>query len=288
MATASIERPAPDQGWLAFARRHPTLIFGAAILLVLLVVAIAAPWIATHDPMRIAPRARLRPPSAANWFGTDHLGRDLFSRVVYGTRVSLQVGAAVALLASVIGLAIGLLCGFVRRLDNTVMRVMDGIMAIPGILLAFALVALTRPGLLTVVLAIAIPEIPRVTRLVRSVVLTVRETVYVDAARTVGTPFLRLLFRHILPNAMAPLVVQGSYVFASAVIAEAILSFLGAGIPPDMPSWGNIVAEARERVLIAFHIVAFPGLMLTITVLAVNLLGDGLRDGLDPRLRRRV
>jgi peptide/nickel transport system permease protein len=273
---------------LVFMRRNPTLILGALVLLLLVVMALAAPLIATHDPARIAPRARLRPPSAANWFGTDHLGRDLFSRVVYGTRVSLQVGIVVALGATFFGLAIGLLCGFLRRVDKVVMRVMDGIMAVPGILLAFALVALTRPGLVTVVAAIAIPEIPRVVRLVRSVVLSIREYVYVDAAVTLGTRFPRLLLRHVLPNAVAPLVVQATYVFASAVIAEAILSFLGAGIPPEIPSWGNIVAEGRERIFIAFHIVAFPGLFLTVTVLAVNLMGDGLRDSLDPRMRRRI
>ncbi len=273
---------------IRFIRRHPTLVIGGLVLLALALIALAAPWLATHDPVRISPRTRLRPPSVAHWFGTDHLGRDLYSRVIYGTRVSLQVGTIVAMLATSLGLAIGLICGFVRRVDNLVMRVMDGIMAVPGILLAFALVALTRPGLLTVIAAITIPEIPRVTRLVRSVVLSLREFVYVEAARTVGTRFLRLLWRHILPNAVAPLVVQASYVFASAVIAEAILSFLGAGVPPDVPSWGNIVAEGRERIFIAFHIVAFPGLFLTVTVLAVNLMGDGLRDSLDPRLRRRI
>lgn len=288
MAVAeSLPARSPSHG-MRFVRRNPTLVIGALVLLTLVLIALAAPWLATHDPVRISPRTRLRPPSLEHWFGTDHLGRDLFSRVIYGTRVSLQVGSVVALLATGLGLAIGLICGFVRRVDNVVMRVMDGIMAVPGILLAFALVALTRPGLLTVIAAITIPEIPRVTRLVRSVVLSLREFVYVEAARTVGTRFIRLLWRHILPNAVAPLVVQASYVFASAVIAEAILSFLGAGIPPDVPSWGNIVAEGRERIFIAFHIVAFPGLFLTVTVLAVNLMGDGLRDSLDPRLRRRL
>ncbi len=288
MAAAEIMSIRPPARGLRFIRRNPTLIIGALVLLTLVLIACAAPWIVTHDPVQISPRTRLRPPSLAHWFGTDHLGRDLYSRVIYGTRVSLQVGTIVALLATGLGLGIGLVCGFVRRIDNLVMRVMDGIMAVPGILLAFALVALTRPGLVTVIAAITIPEIPRVTRLVRSVVLSLREFVYVEAARTVGTRFLRLLWRHILPNAIAPLVVQASYVFASAVITEAILSFLGAGIPPDVPSWGNIVAEGRERIFIAFHIVAFPGLFLTITVLAVNLMGDGLRDSLDPRMRRRL
>jgi peptide/nickel transport system permease protein len=274
--------------WRRAIARHPTLAAGALILALLALVAILAPLLATHDPQRISPRARLRPPDAANWFGTDHLGRDLYSRVIYGTRVSLGVGISVALLTTGLGLVVGLVCGFLRRVDDVVMRVMDGLMAIPGILLAFALVALTRPGLLTVVAAITIPEVPRVTRLVRSVVLSLREQAYVEAAVTVGTRFARILWRHVLPNAVAPLVVQATYVFGSAVIAESILSFLGAGISPDVPSWGNIIAEGRDRLLIAFHIIAFPGLFLTLTVLAVNLMGDGLRDSLDPRLRRRA
>jgi len=288
MAIAESLPARPPSTGLRFVRRNPTLVIGALVLLALVLIALAAPFLVTHDHVRISPRTRLRPPSLEHWFGTDHLGRDLYSRVVYGTRVSLQVGSVVALLATGLGLAIGLICGFVRHVDNVVMRVMDGIMAVPGILLAFALVALTRPGLVTVIAAITIPEVPRVTRLVRSVVLSLREFVYVEAARTVGTRPVRLLLRHILPNAVAPLVVQASYVFASAVITEAILSFLGAGIPPEIPSWGNIVAEGRERIFIAFHIVAFPGLFLTITVLAVNLMGDGLRDSLDPRMRRRL
>jgi len=269
-------------------RRHPTIVLGMLIMLLLAAVAIFAPYLGTSDPMKLNPVFRLRPPSERWWFGTDHLGRDLYSRVLYGSRISLQVGLAVAVVASVIGTAIGLLAGFVRWIDAVVMRIMDGLMAVPGILLAIALMALTKASVQTVIIAIVVPEVPRIVRLVRSVVLSLREQPFVEAAEATGTRFHRILIRHILPSAVAPLIVQATYVCASAMILEAILSFLGAGTPPSIPSWGNIMAEGRQFVTVAFWILGFPGLFLTLTVLAVNLLGDGLRDMFDPRMRRRL
>jgi peptide/nickel transport system permease protein len=220
--------------------------------------------------------------------GTDTLGRDTYSRVIYGARVSITIGIVVALLSVCIGLVIGLVSGYIRWLDGIVMRFMDGLMAIPGILLAIALVSLWGGGVVTVILAIMIPEIPRVVRLVRSIVLSIREEPYVESAISVGTPLPMILIRHVLPNTIAPLIVQGTYVCASAILVEAILSFLGAGIPPEIPTWGNIMAEGRVLFRVFPHNILFPGIFLALTVLAVNMLGDGLRDTLDPRLAKRV
>jgi peptide/nickel transport system permease protein len=229
----------------------------------------------------------LKPPSSSAWFGSDMVGRDLYSRTLYGARISLIVGLSVAVLATVAGLLIGLLAGFNRLFDGLAMRVMDGMMAIPAILLAVAMIALTGASLQNVIIAITVSEVPRVARLVRGVVLQLRVSPFVEAAQVVGTRFPALLVRHILPNAAAPLLVQASYMFASAILVEAALSFIGAGSPPSEPSWGNLIAEGRTVFQIAPHIVLFPGLALAITVLAVNLLGDGLRDALDPRFERR-
>jgi peptide/nickel transport system permease protein len=277
------ERAGDRLRWL---RRHPTILLGLVLLALMLLIAIASPLLATHDPIRLYPTQRLRPPSWDHWFGTDQLGRDVYSRVIYGSRISLLVGFSVAALATVLGLAIGLVTGFVRRLDAVVMRIMDGLMAIPAILLAIALISLSQSSVRNVIIAITIPEVPRMVRLVRSVVLTLREQPFVDAAISLGARLPRILIVHIMPNTMAPLIVQATYVCASAIIIEAILSFLGAGTPPDIPSWGNIMAEGRTYVLVAFWILLFPGIFLTLVVLGVNLLGDGLRDTLDPRLRR--
>ena len=222
------------------------------------------------------------------WFGTDFLGREVFARTIYGSRVSMMVGGAVALVSVTIGLAIGLVAGYVRWVDAIVMRIMDGIMAIPGVLLAIALIAVAGASLMNVIIAITIPEIPRVVRLVRSVVLTIREQPYVEAAISVGSPLHKILIKHILPNTVAPLIVQATFVCASAVVIEAILSFLGAGTPPEIPSWGNVMAEGRIYFQVAPWILFFPGALLAITVLAVNILGDGLRDSLDPRIARRL
>jgi peptide/nickel transport system permease protein len=269
-------------------RRHPTAVIGAVVLIVLITMAICAPWLGTIDPQAISPVRRLRRPSEAYWLGTDMLGRDVWSRVVYGARVSLTVGLSVALIATLIGLVIGLFTGFVRWLDGIVMRVMDGLMSIPGVLLAISLMALTKASLENVVVAIAVTEVPRVVRLIRSLVLTLREQPYVDAAIAAGTRTPLILLRHILPNTVAPLLVQGTYICASAMLTEAILSFLGAGTPPNIPSWGNIMAEGRSLFQIANYLIFFPGLCLSLAVLSVNLLGDGLRDALDPRLARNM
>jgi peptide/nickel transport system permease protein len=269
-------------------RRHPTAIVGALVLMIMILIAIFAPWLGTIDPQAVSPIRRLKPPSAEFWFGSDMLGRDVYSRVLYGARVSLSVGLAVAFFSTLVGLAIGLVTGYIRWLDAIVMRIMDGLMSIPSVLLAIALMALTTASIQNVVLAITLAEVPRVVRLVRSLVLGLREQPYVEAAIAAGTTLPRILVRHILPNTVAPLLVQATYVCASAMITEAILSFIGAGTPPNIPSWGNIMAEARSLFQIAGYLILFPGLCLSITVLAVNLLGDGMRDALDPRLARRM
>ena len=270
-----------------FCRRHPTVVVGLAILLLMAGVSIAAPLLA-GDPLKLIPIKRLKAPGEAGWFGTDFLGRDVYARTIHGGRISLTVGLTVAAVSTVIGLVIGLLAGYVRWLDAIVMRIMDGMMAIPGVLLAIALISLAGASLGNVIIAITVPEIPRVVRLVRSVVLTIREQPYVEAAVSVGTRLPKMLFRHILPNTIAPLIVQATYVCASAIVIEAILSFLGAGTPPEIPSWGNIIAEGRVYFQIAPWIIFFPGMFLAVTVLAVNILGDGLRDSLDPKIARRM
>lgn len=268
-------------------QRHPNIVIGSAMVGFALFVAIAAPWLASTDPQAIAPFNRLEAPGAEFWFGGDLIGRDVYSRTVYGARVSLAVGLGVAIGGISLGLIVGLLSGFVRWVDQILMRIMDGLMAIPSILLAVALISLTGASLKNVIIAISIAEIPRVARLVRSVVLSLKERPYVEAAITAGTPFVLILWRHVLPNTLAPLLIQGTYIFASAVLTEAILSFIGAGTPPSTPSWGNIIAEGRTVFSIAPHIVLFPGLALSFTVLGVNLLGDGLRDVFDPRFVSR-
>lgn len=279
----------PRRGKFArFVLQHPTIFAGLVLIGVMLLIALCAPFLGTTDPTALAPARRLRPPSAAYWFGTDMLGRDVYSRVLYGTRVSLTVGFAVALLASAAGLAIGLVAGFVRWSDAIIMRFMDGLMSIPSILLAIALMALTRGSVRNVVIAITISEIPRVARLIRGVVLSLREQPYIEAAIACGARTPRLILRHILPNTLAPLSVQATYICASAMITEAILSFIGAGTPPTVPSWGNIMAEGRALWQIKPSIVFFPAIFLLLTVLGVNLLGDGLRDALDPRRALRL
>jgi peptide/nickel transport system permease protein len=275
------------RGVIGFLRRYPTIAVGGALLVLLVLIAVLAPLLGTVDPTALAPARRTRAPSAQFWFGTDMLGRDIYSRVIYGSRVSLTVGFCVAILASVAGLVIGLVSGFVRWADGLIMRMMDGLMSIPPILLAVALMALTRASVGNVIMSITIAEIPRVSRLVRGVVLSLREQLYVEAAVAAGTRTPMIVLRHILPNTLAPMTVQATYICASAMIVEAILSFIGAGTPPTTPSWGNIMAEGRALWQVKPFIVFFPAAFLSITVLAVNLLGDGLRDALDPRLTSR-
>ncbi|HEX7928731.1 MAG TPA: ABC transporter permease [bacterium] len=284
LASAAGAQPA----WRQWLRRNPTMALGGALLVTMLLVALVAPWLGTVNPLDINPIQRIKPPSGEHWFGTDMLGRDVYSRVLYGSRISLAVGLIVATLSTGLGLLIGAVSGTVRVLDSVVMRVMDGLMAIPGILLAVAITALSKASLTSVIVALTVPEIPRVVRLVRSLVLSLREQPYVEAADALGASFWRVVFRHILPNTVAPLIVQATYICASAVIFEAYLSFLGAGTPPEIPSWGNMMAEGRSYIQLGFWIVLFPGLSLALTVLGINLLGDGLRDHLDPRLRNRV
>jgi peptide/nickel transport system permease protein len=279
--------PAAGLAFLRFARRNPTIVAGGAILAIIAAMALAAPLFA-GDPIAMQPAQRLRPPSAADWFGTDHLGRDVFARTIYGARVSLFVGLSVALMSIASGLLIGLLAGYFRWVEAVVMRLMDGLMAIPAILLAIALVALTRASVFIVIVAITIPEIPRVVRLVRAVVLSVREAPFVEAAVAGGTPTWKILLRHILPSTVAPLIVQATYICASAILIEAGLSFLGAGTPPEVPTWGNMIAQSRLFLSRAPWTIFCPGVALALVVLAVNLLGDGLRDRLDPRLARRM
>ena len=284
------------------AAKEPAIVIPAVILGILALIAILAPWLGTIDPALLDPTQRNKLPGYVGQIvlangdkapftfhmGTDNLGRDIYSRVVYGARISLVIGAMVAIVATTLGLAIGMVAGYVRWSDGLIMRFMDGLMAIPPILLAIALVSLSRAGLTAVIVAIAIPEIPRVVRLVRSIVLSIREEPYVEAAVTAGTPTPILLFRHVLPNCIAPLIVQATFVAASAILVESILSFLGVGIPPEVPSWGNIMSAGRQYFRIFPHNMLYPGVCIAVTVLCVNVLGDALRDRLDPKLRKRV
>jgi len=281
---------------------NQSVLAGSVILAVIFLIGLTAPFLGTRDPSEIDPISRNKRPGAVRvltgadgqqrsttyWMGTDSLGRDIYSRVLYGARVSMLVGISVALISIAAGLVIGLLAGYMRWLDGFVMRIMDGLMAVPAILLAIALVSLSTAGLRAVILAIVIPEVPRVVRLVRSVVLSIREEPYVEAAIALGARTVPLIVRHVLPNALAPLIVQATYVCASAIVIEAILSFLGVGIPPQTPTWGNIMAEGRSLFRVFPHNILFPGIFLAATVLAVNIMGDGLRDSLDPRLRNRL
>jgi peptide/nickel transport system permease protein len=301
LAPVAAEPIAPARTVLTRLARNPVVAIGGAVLMLMTLLGLFAPWLGTIDPTAINPSTRNRVPGFERTIraddgsttqfkhrmGTDSLGRDVYSRVVYGARVSLLIAVSVASVSIAIGLVIGLIAGYVRPLDGIIMRFMDGLMAIPEILLAIALVSLSRAGLPAVIVAIVIPQVPRVVRLVRSVVLSIREEPYVESAITVGTPTPTLLFRHVLPNTTAPLIVQGTFICASAILVEAILSFLGIGIPPETPTWGNIMAEGRTYFRILPHNILYPGIALALAVLAINMLGDGLRDTLDPRFAKR-
>lgn len=295
------ESTPPRTQMLGRLARNPAVVIGATVLLIMALMGLLAPMLGTLDPAAINPSARNRLPGVERTIraddgsttvfrhrmGTDSLGRDVYSRVVYGARVSLLIAISVAVVAIAVGLVIGLIAGYIRALDGVIMRFMDGLMAIPNILLAIAVVSLFRAGLAAVIVAIIVPEIPRVVRLVRSIVLSVREEPYVEAAIMQGTRLPKLLVRHILPNTIAPLIVQGTFIAASAILVEAILSFLGIGIPPEVPTWGNIMAEGRNMFRVFPHNILYPGIFLGVTVLAVNMLGDGLRDTLDPKMAGR-
>lgn len=297
-ASNTIVRPSV---WVRL-RKNTSVIVGGCLMMIIALLVPFASALTSLDPTEINPRNRNKPPgyeavyknddgekyTVTAHMGTDKLGRDVFTRVIYGARVSLIVGLSVAILSVSIGLFIGLMAGYFRLVDAIVMRIMDGLMAIPAILLAIALVSLSGATLITVIIAIVIPEIPRVVRLVRSIVLSIREEPYVEAAISVGTPTHKILYRHVLPNTIAPLIVQGTFICGSAILLEAILSFLGVGVPPEIPTWGNIMAQGRDLFQIFPHNIFYPGIFLTLTVLAINMLGDGLRDTIDPRMAKEI
>jgi peptide/nickel transport system permease protein len=284
---AASRLPGHGSSLLRFVRRNPTFVLGAALLVVIVLSAVIAPLL-VGDPITMYPSLRLAPPGGRFPLGSDSFGRDVLARTIFGARVSLTVGVSVAVIAIIIGLALGLIAGYVHVAGAPIMRVMDGLMAIPTMLLAIALISLTRASVSTVIIAISIPEIPRVVRLVRSVVLTVRGQPFIEAAVAGGAQTPKIIMRHILPSTLGPLIVQASYVCASAILIEAALSFLGAGSPPEIPSWGNMIASSRLYLGRSPWTVFAPGIALALTVLAINLVGDGLRDRLDPRLARRM
>jgi peptide/nickel transport system permease protein len=283
----SIPVTSPLKPRFGFLTSTPIIATATILLLLIIAMSIAAPWLAPHDPMQLLPAQRLKPPSDQFLLGTDAYGRDLLSRVIYGGRISLLIGFGATIVSVACGLVIGLFSGFFRWLDAVLMRVMDGVMAIPAILLAIAVVSLSGASIFTVMIAITIPEIPRVARLVRSVVLSAREEPYVEAAISLGSSLPKIMWRHLLPNTIAPLIVQGTNFCASAILTEAILSFLGAGISTETPTWGNIMAEGRQYFQIKPSLIFWPGLLLSITILSVNLIGDAARDALDPRMKQR-
>jgi peptide/nickel transport system permease protein len=283
----SVPLASPLRPRLGFLTSTPIIATATILLLLIIVISIAAPWLAPHDPMQLLPAQRLKPPSDRFLLGTDAYGRDLLSRVIYGGRISLLIGFGATVVSVVCGLIIGLFSGFFRWVDAVLMRIMDGVMAIPAILLAIAVVSLSGASIFTVMIAITIPEIPRVARLVRSVVLSAREEPYVEAAISLGSSLPKIMWRHLLPNTIAPMIVQGTNFCASAILTEAILSFLGAGISTETPTWGNIMAEGRQYFQIKPSLIFWPGLLLSIAILSVNLIGDAARDALDPRMKRR-
>ena len=292
MAIESLPEPSipvttPFRPRLGFLTSTPIIAVATVLLGLIVLMAIAAPLLAPHDPQLLAPSQRLKPSTALHWLGTDGYGRDVLSRIIHGGRISLLIGVGAAIFSIGIGLLIGLVSGFFKWVDAVMMRVMDGLMAIPSILLAIAVVSLSGASLTTVLIAITIPEIPRVARLVRSVVLSAREEPYVEAAISVGSSLPKIMWRHLMPNTIAPLIVQGTYVCASAILTEAILSFLGAGISPETPTWGNIMAEGRAYFQIKPSLIFWPGLLLSIAILSINLIGDAARDALDPKMKQR-
>ena len=269
-------------------KKNPNLLIGLIVLIFFSILCGAAQFWERIDPLMLDPDDRIQGPSWKHWFGTDNAGRDIYSRTLHGGRVSLMVGFFVAVFTTLVGMIIGLISGYTPKLDMIIQRVMDAIMSFPTLLLALALVAMLGSSLWNVIGVITFVDTPRMVRIVRATVLTLREQMYIDAARALGAPTWRILFVHLAPNTMAPVLVQATYIFALAILTEASLSFLGLGIPPENPSWGNILALGRTFLQQAFWISFFPGLLLTINVLAMNLVGDGLRDAFDPKLSRRA
>jgi peptide/nickel transport system permease protein len=283
----AMENPASSERWRWLRRlfRRKIALVGAVLVTINVIVAVLAPAIGRWDPLRLDVKARLTPPSATHWFGTDDVGRDVWSRVIYGARLSMIVGVSVVLFSFVAGIVFGLLGGYYRRFDNILMRIMDGIMAFPGIILAIALMASLGPSVVNVIVALGVVYVPRVARIVRGSVLVIRETPYVEAALALGVGDVTVLCKHILPNCLSPVIVQGTFIFAAAVLGEAALSFLGVGVPPQIPSWGNVLAEGRLYLQQAPWLTLFPGAAIMACILGLNLFGDGLRDLLDPKLR---
>ncbi len=280
-----LEGDSPLRQGLRRVRRNRLAVTGFSLILVILAAALLAGQLSPYDPRMMTVTDRLRAPSGSHWMGTDNFGRDIFSRILYGARLSLQVGLAVMLLTTGAGIVFGMLSGYFRRLDNAIMRVMDAMMAFPAILLAIAIMAVLGAKTVNVVIALSVVYAPRTVRIVRASVLAIKELDYIEAVRAQAAGHLRILFRHVLPNALSPLVVQATFTFAYAVLAEASLSFVGAGAPPTTPSWGNILSEGRVYMQAAPWITIFPGLTIAATVLGLNLAGDGLRDVLDPRMK---
>ncbi|MBX9466093.1 MAG: ABC transporter permease [Aquamicrobium sp.] len=287
-AGAGVDRKSSTLNQLLLSLKSIPVLLAFIVLVTVVVLAAFAPVLGTVDPIAINPGGRFSPISEAYWLGSDAYGRDLYSRLLYGARISLIVGLGAAAASIAAGLVIGVVAGYLKVLDAIIMRVMDGVMAIPSILLAIALVSLTGASLVTVLVAITVPEIPRVVRLVRSIILNVRSEAYVEAAVSLGTPTLRILTRHMVPNTVAPLIVQGTFIFASAILTEATLSFLGAGLPTEIPSWGNMMADGRMYFQLYPGLVLYPGIVLALTLLSVNILGDVLRDVLDPKMAKRT
>jgi peptide/nickel transport system permease protein len=283
-----VDRKSSTLNQLLLSLKSIPVLLAFVVLASVVVLAAFAPVLGTIDPIAINPGSRFSPISEAHWLGSDAYGRDLYSRLLYGARISLIVGLGAAVASIAAGLVIGVVAGYLKVLDAIIMRVMDGVMAIPSILLAIALVSLTGASLVTVLVAITVPEIPRVVRLVRSIILNVRSEAYVEAAVSLGTPTLRILTRHMVPNTIAPLIVQGTFIFASAILTEATLSFLGAGLPTEIPSWGNMMADGRMYFQLYPGLVLYPGIVLALTLLSVNILGDVLRDVLDPKMAKRT
>lgn len=280
-------RRSTSPSFLTLLFSRPNVVIGAILITLMGLLALLAPWIAPYGANELGVAPRLQPPSAAFLMGSDEFGRDVFSRVIYGAQTSLTIGLAIVIFAVGLGTLIGLLTGFFNRIDMVVSRIMDGLMSFPGLVLAIAMTGAMGASTTAVVIALGIVYMPRVARIVRSAVLVVKELSYVEACFALGATRLYVLFRHVLPNVMSPIIIQATFIFSYGVLGEAALSFLGVGVPPTQPSWGNMLAEARTFIVLAWWMALFPGIAIMITVLGLNLFGDGLRDALDPKLRGR-